>query len=394
VVFVAHQASRTGSPAVLLTFLRWVRDHQDLDFEVLVWRGGPLVEDFAEVGPTTVVQAAGTRSLGRVVDTPSLPSLVRRTGRTARAVRLRRRLGGLADARLLYLNSAESGQLLRFVDPPGAGVISHVHELDRALRTSMPEPDHRRHWLDRTNRFVAVADCVAENLTRNHGIDPSRVERHYEFVDVARMSGPSPDASGALRDRLGLPPDARIVGASGTREWRKGFDLFLQLARSLGHRLGEGMVHLVWLGGDDTGPEAARLTADLAQLDMANVHAVDTVDDPRDWFAAFDVFVLTSREDPFPLVCLEAGLLGRPVVAFDCGGMTELLDGTNGLIVPPLDVEAMAEAVAGLLRSSERRRDLGARLDRDVRARHDVSVAAPALADLVQRELHAAGSRR
>jgi glycosyltransferase involved in cell wall biosynthesis len=391
VVFVAHQASRTGSPAVLLTFVRWLRDHSDLDFEILVWRGGPLVADFAAVAPTDVVMAADGPSLARLVDTPALPAPVRRTGRAARAVRLRQRLRRLGTAELLWLNSAESGQVLRYVDPPATRVVSHVHELEMALTNSMPERAHREHWLARTDRFVAVADRVAADLVEHHGIDPDRIERHYEFLDAGAVTPPPKRDVRAVRRGLGVGPDVPLVGASGTRGWRKGFDLFLQLARSLACRPGGDGAHLVWLGGDDVGAEPARLADDVRRLGLPNHHVVDTVDDPRPWFGAFDVFVLTSREDPYPLVCLEAGLLGRPVVAFDCGGMTELLDGDNGIVVPALAVEAMADEVTGLLADPGRRDRLGERLGADVRARHDVSVAAPPLYELLARQLSRSG---
>lgn len=394
VVFVAHQASRTGSPAVLLTFVRWLDEHTDLDFEIVVWRGGPLVEEFRDVALTDVVHPDDGRSLARLVDTPSLPTPARMAGRAARATRLHARLRRLSGARLLYLNSAESGQLLRFVDPRGARVVSHVHELEMALTNSMPEEPHRHRWLRRTDRFVAVSDRVAENLVRNHAVAPDRIERHYEFLDTTAVTAPPVGAVEAVRRRLGVPAGAPVVGASGTRGWRKGFDLFLQLAHGVRRRPGGDGAHLVWLGGDDAGPEPARLAEDVRRLGLPNLHVIDTVADPLAWFAACDVFVLTSREDPYPLVCLEAGLLGRPVVAFDCGGMSELLDGDNGIVVPSLDVEAMADTVAALLAAPERRARLGRRLAGDVRERHDVSVAAPALHDLIERELRAVSATR
>ena len=67
---------------------------------------------------------------------------------------------------------------------------------------------------------------------------------------------------------------------------------------------------------------------------------------PRDWFRAGDVFLLPSREDPFPLVCLEAAEAGMPVVCFaEAGGMPDFVEDDAGFVVPYLDVEAMAEAV-------------------------------------------------
>src|SRR5207245_8755034 len=68
-----------------------------------------------------------------------------------------------------------------------------------------------------------------------------------------------------------------------------------------------------------------------------------------------------SREDPFPTVVLEAMEAGLPVVAFaEAGGIGEILDSASGILVPYLDVKAMADAVRGLLVSRSMRTELGA----------------------------------
>ena len=73
------------------------------------------------------------------------------------------------------------------------------------------------------------------------------------------------------------------------------------------------------------------------------------VEDPAPWLARATVLVSTAREDPFPLVGLEAGAAGVPVVAFDSGGLTELLADGRGTVVGPLDVAAMVDAVVAML---------------------------------------------
>ena len=80
--------------------------------------------------------------------------------------------------------------------------------------------------------------------------------------------------------------------------------------------------------------------------------------------ARFDVFCLPSRDDPFPLVVLEAMSLGVPVVAFDVGGVREQV-GDTGLLVPPEDTSALAEALETVAADPE----LRARLGRAARAR-------------------------
>ena len=68
------------------------------------------------------------------------------------------------------------------------------------------------------------------------------------------------------------------------------------------------------------------------------------VANPLDYFACFDAFALVSREDPFPLVCLEAALLEKPILCFaGAGGTSELIEEDSGFTVPYLDLNAMAD---------------------------------------------------
>jgi len=109
-----------------------------------------------------------------------------------------------------------------------------------------------------------------------------------------------------------------------------------------------------------------------------------------DYFAAADVFALTSREDPYPLVCLEAAALAKPIICFaDAGGMPEFVEEDCGFVVPYLDVEAMADRVIALLDSAECRLTMGANARRKVAERHDISVSAPRIMEIIERTIAA-----
>lgn len=91
-----------------------------------------------------------------------------------------------------------------------------------------------------------------------------------------------------------------------------------------------------------------------------SVRFLGGVPDPRDAYAACDVFVLPSRYEAFGIVLLEAMAQARPVVATTAGGMPEVV-GEAGLVVPPRDPAGLAGAVSGLLAAGSKRTALGAR---------------------------------
>ena len=95
---------------------------------------------------------------------------------------------------------------------------------------------------------------------------------------------------------------------------------------------------------------------------------------------------MVSREDPFPLVCLEAAAFQVPIICFrDAGGMPDFVEDDAGIIVPYLDVEGAASSVLALACDGDLRRRLGSRAEAKVRARHDIDKVGPQLLDLFQR---------
>jgi glycosyltransferase involved in cell wall biosynthesis len=383
---VSHDASRTGAPAMLVHFLRWVAEHQPgaLDVELLLLRGGPLEEDFRALGPASVlapfekwtpaeVATLGLRKVG-------LEPLASATAR----VRMRALLARSRGHDLVWLNSVASAPVLRGL-PPVAGqrIITAVHELDQIL--DVVEPDDWRALLARTDLFLAGAEGIAENLLRRDGVDRAKVHVGHEFIDVHREIDGAPRPAGAdgtaLRARLGIPADAFVVGGCGPTAWRKAPDLFIRLGVTLRHHRatsGDRPIHLVWIGGPVDGVKFAPTAHDLAASGVADrVHFIGPQQDLTEPFAMFDAFALTSREDALPLVCLEAARAGRPVLCFDNTCLGEVFGPEEGVTVPFLDIDAMAAQVAAWAAAPEVAAAMGARARTRIYDAFDVSVGAP-----------------
>lgn len=377
-LFLSHAADRTGPPIYLRHFLRWLREHRpDVDFEIAMLMGGELLDDFRALGPTSVVD-----------DLPPQPWT---PAQRAEVEALRReQMRGHAGCRVVHINAAPCAELARLLPPGDRVLLSHVHELEIGLRHWLPEED-RKVLLDDGDRFFVPSDAVRRNLVANHGIDPALIDHHPEMADV-REGGDHPaltaEERAAGRAERGLPTEGHLVGMSGTVYWRKGFDLFLRMAWSLtrNHRPDPipEPVTFVWLGGEPGAiGHAERLATQLGVDDV--VRFVVTQPDPVEWFRLLDVFVLPAREDPFPLVCLEAASVGVPLVAFDTGGMPELITQGCGLVSPYPDVDDLAANVATLLADPDRRLAMGERGRSLIRTGYDVSHLAPKLWNDIER---------
>ena len=366
---VSHDASRTGAPLVLLTFLRWVRANTDAEVQLVLWRGGPLVEDFRAVAEVTVLHPPpGRRSPGEWVEDGLAKVGLGRLAEGLTHARVRRRLR-VAPHDVRYLNGAGAALVAAHLEP-GPPSIAHVHELERGLTFSLRGPG--RDAVLGADRVLTVSRAVADLLVDRWGVDGDRVSVVPGCVPDRPDAAVAPGRSTVLPGDL--PVDVPLVLSVGAGSWRKGIDLFVELA-ALVREVHPGPVRFAWVGAlDDEGATRGRLD----QLGVADV--VDLpgeVLDPGPWYDRATVFVSTAREDPFPLVALEAGATGLPVLAFDSGGIRELLADGRGTLVGAEDVAALARAVATALERGDG--GSGERLRRQVILHHTAPVMAASL---------------
>ena len=370
---------------VLLRLVAWLRRESDLEISILLGAGGPLVEDYRAIAPTTVLDPATLRP------TPVDRGLrrMRRTGLAeARATdRIRRAIAPSSPVDVLYLNSVGSLRLAKYLAPKARTVITHVHELQIGMDLwAGPDRPALRALSD---HYIAAAHCVADMLVEREGIDRGCIDVCHEFVDVEAASEIDVNsARAAVRSELGIPPDAFVVGSAGTLTWRKGPDLFLAVATAM-QWMRDDAAYFLWVGGARPNqPETIWMERDFGASPVAPfVHTTGDVADPLRHLAAIDVFALTSREDPFPLVALEAGALGIPVVAFDVGGTKEWVDDACGAVVGYADIIAMACALVRLGADLGLTRVMGAEAQRRVRSRYGVADGATRIADVLGRFL-------
>ncbi len=367
VLVVSHDASRTGAPLLLLTILRWLRQ-AGVELQLVLWRGGPLVDDFAEVADVTVLHPPpGRRSPAETVELALAKLRLGALADRLSSARVRRRLA-VRPHDVRYLNGAGSALVLPHL-PGGAPSVAHVHELRRGLTFSLRGPG-REPFLA-AERIVAVANVVADELIQQWGVDPARIVVRHGCLPAE----PPPDRGAGTTQsgaRRGAGP---LVGSVGAGSWRKGVDLFLAVAEGV-HRA-RGDVRFAWVGALD---DEAAVRADAQRRGLTDVLDLPGgVGDVTPWYAEMAVFCSTAREDPFPLVGLEAGAAGVPVVAFANGGIVELLDEGRGTVVGPEDVPAMAAAVLAALADPGATQAATEALREHIDAHHRIEQLGPAL---------------
>lgn len=173
-------------------------------------------------------------------------------------------------------------------------------------------------------------------------------------VDVERFH-PGPEN---LRDRLGLPQDAHVVGFVGRLTRDKGlpelveaFDLILAAKPD---------AHLLLVGWFDAAEDALGLRLRSLIKSHPRIHLTGYVADTAPYYRVMDVMVLPTWREGFPNVVLEAAATGIPVVTtLSTGSRDAVVPEVTGLLIPPGYPVAILESVLQLLANPERRRRMG-----------------------------------
>ncbi|MBI4396429.1 MAG: glycosyltransferase family 4 protein [Elusimicrobia bacterium] len=202
-------------------------------------------------------------------------------------------------------------------------------------------------WKYRTPRiraYVAVSEDIRRVLTEG-GVPPEKVTVVHSGVDTRKFSPRPPDES--LRKELGLPAGLPVVGNLTHFSWWKGQTYFLEAAQRI---VRSGVkAHFLLVGKDTDGGEARAKARSLGI--ESNVTLAGFRTDIPEILSLLQVSVVSSLAgEGFSGVLRESMSMGVPVAATDVGGNRELVENEKtGLLVPPADAAALAEALRRIL---------------------------------------------
>lgn len=229
-----------------------------------------------------------------------------------------------------------------------------------------PHPDPLTHRsLDRlgalmTDHVVAVSDPLADYLASRLRVPRAKLGVIRNGIRI----GPIPEHWQALavRQELGVPTEALVVGAVGRFDPVKAYDRLIMAFAQLHHdRLpGDAPLALLLVGD---GPEREALQRLANSLDLGDsVRFLGWRHDAQRLLCALDLFVLSSDSEGTSLSLLEAMAAGTPVIATAVGGTPDVVGpGAADQLVPPGETSALARAIGGLLHNPERRREAARR---------------------------------
>ena len=297
-----------------------------VDWLVIFLEDGPMVEQVRALGAEVRVIVSGRlREIFRYAATVRcLAALMRR------------------EQVSLVLGWMNQGQLYGSPAARLAGVTAVWYQLGIPLVPG---------WGDRmATRLPAagILTCSRAGAAAQAAIAPSRPLRVvYPGVELDRFDPSSLPAPADMRRILGMPVSGPLIGIVGRLQHWKGMHVLIAAMPEI--LATHPDAHCVVVGGPHA-PEPeypASLTAQISTLGLeAKVTMVGLQPNVPEWMQAMDVIVHASDHEPFGIVVIEAMALGKPTIAGNTAGPTEIItDGVDGLLTPFEDAPALAHAV-------------------------------------------------
>ena len=367
VLFVSHEATRTGAPKIVLNILKHFKAKCDVQCESLLLTGGHLADEFGQHS---------------IVDCFNLPANnvddIRK--KTTRAV-LREKNNTPV---LAICNSMESRNVAATLADLKIPCVSLVHELPSSYQVE----DYEQIF-EASKKVVFPAHTVrdAADIKTTLPLGKSLVLPQGLLDPEFGQRLDKDSARNMIRKELGIPANSFIVLGCGTLDLRKGIDHYAAVARRVcAQNQSDTPIHFVWVG---EGPRWTHSIHHYVELDLQkskacnNVHFIGERPDVESYFLGADVFLMSSRVDPFPCVIHEAMASRIPIITFQqSGGAPEAVDNGAGLIVPYADYEQAAAAINMICREPALMTGMTERAYERVQTRYQFEDYAEKLIDL------------
>lgn len=339
IVLVAHDAHPHGGQYLVLHMAKYLRQALGFSVEMLVLGDGILMTEYARYA--------------NVHDLSGMPA----NGKRVRRIidQLHRR--GFRHA---FANTVVTGLIVPVLKETGFHVCTLVHELPELIQT-LGLQEYINKIAEKSDYIVFPAAEVKDGFLRFAPIADEKIImlhqglfRKNKWLEEKRGH----DARRKLRERFSLPDESFIVLAVGHADKRKGVDLFVETGIKMLTTRND--IWMLWVGHFDS--LLHREIMDKVNRSGCAKHFIfPGMDFDTDiYYAGSDLYALTSREDPFPSVVLEALAAALPVTAFeDSGGFAGLLEKAGGVLVPRFDVDTYSGSLLDLLTDANKRSAIG-----------------------------------
>lgn len=334
IILVSHDAHPHGAQYLALNMARVMQEELGFIVDMIVLGDGVLMDEYRKYA--NVYELAGRDPQSEEIVT--LVSNLFKQG-----------------AKSAIVNTTVSGLIVPVLKRCGFTVVSLIHELPQLIKDYALQ-EHVNAIAEGADKIVFAASPVLDGfesfvaldrdkiVLKPQGLYKKNLLQSLEQIQNARIE---------LRQRFNLPEGSKVILGVGYADYRKGIDIFVEAGLDVLKQRHD--VYFIWLGKFEPLIEK-EVKHIIEQSDHENHFIFPGLDYDSDiYYAGADIYALTSREDPFPSVVMEAMDGLTPVVAFTrSGGAPELLSKVGGVLVDDISSKAYSLGLKALLDSPEK----------------------------------------
>lgn len=180
--------------------------------------------------------------------------------------------------------------------------------------------------------IIAISEESKADSIKNYGISENKVTIIHHGVPLRYSQSITNDDKMDFKKKLDIPEDKIILGSVGNLSRRKGVDITITALKELNDEV-KNLIHFVFLGDDKDCENAKLLLRSVELAGLSNIVTHVPFEDPKPYYDIMDIFVLSSRQESFPLVTLEAMMSGCCTVRSNTEGAYEqIIDGETGFL--------------------------------------------------------------
>ncbi len=206
------------------------------------------------------------------------------------------------------------------------------------------------------DKFIVVSDAVGNVLSKFENIPKEKIIKIYNGVDIKRFNIPSKDDIKKRREEIGIGQNDFVICMVGHFRREKGHDIFLNAVKEVKKSIRQ--IKAIIVGG---GLVLEKYKSFCKANDIfENVLFAGAVNDVDRYISICDIACVPSSTEGFSNALLEEMALGKPVIATAVGGNVEaVVDGENGLLIPPFNHKKLAEGILYLFNNPSLRQKMG-----------------------------------
>lgn len=232
-----------------------------------------------------------------------------------------------------YVNTLMNPDIVSLAIRLKVPYLIHIHELV-SVYDELTE-NQLKYQLENAHTIICCSSIVQKRI---HQMGYKNTVLHHEFIDTSNII--LKQNRDELRSRLKIPKNAFVWLMSGTMNFRKGYDILPDLLENMPRNS-----YFAWLGSQKDSGVIHYIKRRVEHEKFNFLYLGSHSTDYYDYMNIADGFVLLAREDPFPLVMIEAAFLQKPIVGFNSGGISEFVIEGTGKVVDSFNPKDLGNAM-------------------------------------------------